>query len=299
MSFILQTYRGKNDWWRWMLILAILLYPYFFRFYEYLYQYDEQLENFHALKSFSGDKAEVILTSILKYILYLAILLAGVKFIHKRDVTTIFNTQNTIRYKRIFFSFCCFGLLICLVTFAEYLVYPKDFVFQFHKETFLKLFVVVFFLSPIKVFFQEAFFRGYLLQCFAISFKSKWLAVLFVSLLFGGFFSLHAQSDFFEFNLLFYYIVADILLGIIVLMDDGIELAIGIGWFSNVFSYLLLTNEWMAFKTDSLFFNTSSEPDYLFLMYLPLFLVFPLCIFIFNKVYKWSDFKNKIFKEVK
>lgn len=299
MKFIQQTFKGKNDWWRWAIVLVISFFPYFYNVFEYLFNYENQVNTLNKIGSYIGSEANLLVfKSFVFYVFFLAILLLGVKFLHKRTIVSIFNSTPKIRYKRITTSFVIFGLLLVLGIVIEYLIYPKQFTLQYNKETFWQLLFIVLVFSLIKVVFQEAFFRGYLLQGLALLLKSKWLAVLSISLIFGGIFSLNANSDYLEYNLLLFYMVTDIILGIIILLDDGIELAIGIGWVNNVVAYVLVTHDWMPFKTDALFLNTTKEPNYLFLVYLPIFLIYPLGILCYSYIYKWKNCNEKLYGKV-
>lgn len=299
MSFIQQVYKGKNDWWRWAVILVISFAPYLSNIFEYIFNYQKQLDAFYQISNYIGDKAnQMVFKSFIFYTFFLIVLLLGIKYLHKRKIVSIFNNTKNIRFKRIIFSFFIFGLLLILSVLVEYIIAPEKFIYQFNKNTFFKLFFIVLVFSPIKVFFQETFFRGYLMQGLAVLLKSKWLAVLFVALIFGGIFSMNANADYLEYNLLLFYIVTDVFLGVIVLLDEGVELTIGIGWANNVIAYLLVTHDWMPFKTDALFLNITTKPNYLFLVYIPLLVVYPLGVLCYGYIYKWKDCKEKLFGKV-
>lgn len=298
MNYIQQAYKGKNSWWRWFVVLLVLLSPYLFGLYEYFFEYDKQLKGIESLKNYSGNTSDLILKPLTPYLFYLPLLFLGVKFIHKRSMLSVINSVKNIRFQRVFFAFVSLGVLLILLFVLEYYLYPERFVYQFKQKEFLTLLAIVFFLSPIKVAFQEIFFRGYLMQGLARLLGSKWLAILFVAILFGVFFSLHAQSDYLEFNLLFFYIMTDVFLGVIVLMDEGVELAIGMNWVNNILAFTLVSYEWMILKTDSLFVDLSSVPNYIFQLYIPVFLLYPLYIFILSKTYGWKQWKEKLFTKV-
>ena len=61
-------------------------------------------------------------------------------------------------------------------------------------------------------------------------------------------------------TLLIYYFLTGIFLGIITLMDDGLELAIGYHTANNFFTAILISNDWQAFQTDAVFMDYS-EPS--------------------------------------
>jgi hypothetical protein len=60
---------------------------------------------------------------------------------------------------------------------------------------------------------------------------------------------------------------------------------------------VLITNEWAVFQTDALIID-KTEPQAGLLMYFPVFVIYPLTIFIFSKKYGWTNWKDKLFGKV-
>jgi hypothetical protein len=90
-----------------------------------------------------------------------------------------------------------------------------------------------------------------------------------------------------------YYIGTGFFLGIMTLMDDGLELALGFHAANNLITALLVTANWTAFQTNSILKDTS-EPAAGLDVLVPVFIVFPILLFIFSKVYKWKNWKEKL-----
>jgi hypothetical protein len=59
----------------------------------------------------------------------------------------------------------------------------------------------------------------------------------------------------------------------------------------------IITNDWAVFQTDALIVD-KTEPVADFMMFLPILVVFPVTLFIFSKVYKWKNWKDKLFGKV-
>ena len=96
-----------------------------------------------------------------------------------------------------------------------------------------------------------------------------------------------------------YYIGPGLFLGIMTLMDEGLELALGFHAANNLFTALLVTADWTAFQTDSIL-KDMSDPKTLGLaeIFVPVFVVFPIILFILSKKYKWSNWKDKLLGNV-
>jgi len=94
-----------------------------------------------------------------------------------------------------------------------------------------------------------------------------------------------------------YYIGTGLLLGIMTLMDEGMELALGFHAANNLISALLITSDWTAFQTDSIL-KDKSTPSAGFEIILPVFIIFPLILLIFSKKYNWSNWKEKLLGKI-
>ena len=71
------------------------------------------------------------------------------------------------------------------------------------------------------------------------------------------------------------------------------ELALGFHAANNLVSALLVTSDWSAFQTHSIF-KDISEPKAGFDVILPVMIIYPILLFIFSKKYQWTDWKEKL-----
>lgn len=94
-----------------------------------------------------------------------------------------------------------------------------------------------------------------------------------------------------------YYIGTGFFLGILTLMDEGLELALGFHAANNLITALLVTADWTAFQTHSVFKDVS-DPVLGFDVLIPVFVVFPIIVFVFAKKYGWSNWKDTLFGKV-
>ena len=97
--------------------------------------------------------------------------------------------------------------------------------------------------------------------------------------------------------LMVYYIGTGLFLGIITLMDEGMELALGFHAGNNLLTALLVTADWTAFQTHSIFKDVS-DPSIGWDVIIPVLIVYPLFLFIMGRKYKWTDWKGKLFGRV-
>ncbi|WP_370514485.1 type II CAAX prenyl endopeptidase Rce1 family protein [Formosa sp. L2A11] len=125
--------------------------------------------------------------------------------------------------------------------------------------------------------------------------KSKLVPLIITSLIFGGLHIANPEVEKLGYTIMVYYIGTGLFLGILTLMDEGMELSLGFHAANNFFTALLVTSDWSALQTYSIF-KDISEPGKASLVeiFIPVFVVFPILLFIFSKKYKWTDWKDKL-----
>jgi hypothetical protein len=159
--------------------------------------------------------------------------------------------------------------------------------------------VIAVILVPLQTSFEEYFFRGYLMQGIGLLAKNKWVPLFVTSVIFGLLHIANPEIEKLGYILLVYYISTGLLFGIMTLMDDGLELALGFHLANNLFTALLVTADWTAFQTHSIFKDVSEPTEAGFFdVFMPVFIIFPIVLFVFAKKYKWTNWKEKLFGRV-
>ena len=174
---------------------------------------------------------------------------------------------------------------------------PADYELTFQPVPFLILFVVAVVMIPLQTSFEEYFFRGYLMQGIGTFAGNKWLPLFVTSFVFGGLHFFNPEVTKLGNIIMIYYIGTGFMLGIMTLMDEGMELSLGFHAGNNLIAALLVTADWTAFKTYSIFKDVS-DPSGGWDVLIPVLVVYPIFLFILSKKYGWSDWKNKLFGKV-
>ena len=305
--YIAQGFKGFHEWWRYIVgiifvVIAIVL-------------GQIPLGIAVSLKAATGDVNlqglnETQMLNILEPNLGLFLMLlsfaAGlgglflvVRFLHNLNLTQFTTTRKSIDWKRVGFVFLLWGLISSGFILIEYAMAPDDYVFNFQWGRFLILVIIAIVMIPLQTSFEEYLFRGYLMQGIGVIFKNKWLPLVITSATFGLLHIANPEVDKLGYTILIYYIGTGLFLGIMTLMDEGLELAIGFHAANNLFTALLVTADWTAFQTYSVLKDVS-EPDKmgLFEIFIPVFVVFPILLFILSKKYRWTNWKDKLFGKV-
>ena len=136
------------------------------------------------------------------------------------------------------------------------------------------------------------------MQGLAVLNKNRWLPLVITSVVFGAMHLANPEIDKLGYILLVHYIGTGFLLGIMTLMDEGLELALGFHAANNLVASILVTADWTAFQTNSLLKDTSDPSVAGFEVFVPLFLIYPLILYIFSKKYSWNGWKDKLFGNI-
>lgn len=124
--------------------------------------------------------------------------------------------------------------------------------------------------------------------------KNRWLPLIITSVTFGLLHIFNPEIEKLGYILLVHYIGTGFFLGIITLMDEGLELALGFHAANNLFTALLVTADWTAFQTNSILRDVSDPDVSNAEIFASVLIIYPILILIFAKVYKWTNWKEKL-----
>jgi len=137
---------------------------------------------------------------------------------------------------------------------------------------------------------EELFFRGYLLQGIGLLVKNRWIPLIITSILFGLIHSSNPEIEKFGFwTMQVYYLSAGLLLGVVTLMDDSLELALGVHAATNFIGAVLVGYDGAALQTDSLFKTETMNATWMTQGFIIAAIIF---ILICKKKYNWGSFNR-------
>jgi membrane protease YdiL (CAAX protease family) len=253
-----------------------------------------------SLAQLSSDDLLTVLDSNLSLLLMSLTFVGGiiglylvVKWIHKQTLVSLINPFGNIRWSRFFFSFGLWAAVVVLTTSLDYVMRPADYVLNFEPLSFFILVVVACIMLPLQTSCEELIFRGYLMQGFGNLARNKWIPLLMTSIIFGSLHILNPEVEKMGYSILIYYIGTGLILGVFTLLDDGLELAMGFHAANNLVGALLVTSTWSVFQTHSVLKDVS-EPEITYDVLLPVFIIYPLVLFVFSKKYNWTNWKEKL-----
>lgn len=216
-----------------------------------------------------------------------------VKVIHKRHPLTLFTPFRTIDWSKVGFSALLWLILASVAELIAYFMSPDLYSFTFNARRFFPVLIVSLLMFPLQTTFEEVFFRGYLMQGFGLAFKNAAVPLIVTAVLFGLMHGFNPEVTEFGNNILWYYVGTGLFLGIITLMDESLELAMGVHAANNLFGALLVTFPSSALSTPALF--TISEYNVGLGMSFWVVMVIIYTIIIQRK-YEWTGWKKLVEK---
>jgi membrane protease YdiL (CAAX protease family) len=221
-----------------------------------------------------------------------------VKKLHDLPLMSILSSRQKIDLERVMYSFMLWGSIVSAFVFLEYSLSPEDYEINFKLKEFLILAVIAILFIPIQTSVEEVVFRGYLMQGFGHWLNSRFMALFLTSIVFGSLHLANPEITALGYEFIFLYISVGFLLGIMTLMDDGLELAIGFHAANNLIAALLVTADWTVFQTESILINIA-EPSLGITDFIAPFIIYPIVLAVFARKYSWSNWKQKLFSKVR
>lgn len=214
----------------------------------------------------------------------------SMKNLHKRPFKTLITPSKSINYKKILTAAAIWFALMGVFEMVSYFLAPGDYTFQFDGSKFFILVLISLLLLPIQTSFEELFMRGYLMQGIGLAAGNRWVPLLVTSVFFG---LLHiANPEVKEYGvgiMMVNYIQIGLMLGIITLMDDSLELALGVHAANNIYGATMVTFSASALKTPALFSMQELNINTMTIAGLAGSFIF---ILLMAKIYGWSDWSK-------
>ncbi len=298
--FIKSAFHGENKWWQYLLTLVLVIIGVVIGQLPLLGVIsvaagkaglsDMELSEAMANLDFASaglNENVALLFMLLPFVFGLITLWLCTKYIHKKEFLKLINPASRINWKKFLFGF---GLWMGITVIAEMIFWaisPEHYFTDFNFSKFFFLFLIAILILPLQTSFEEILFRGYLLQGLSHIGVYKWIPLLVTSIAFGAMHFMNPEvAAFGTLPTMVYYIGTGFFLGFITLMDDGLELALGVHAATNIFSALFVTFDDSALQTAAIFHTTHVNMS---LMLVALLFGAVLFTLIVSRKYEWYD----------
>lgn len=298
--FLQKAATGENQWWRYLLTFIIVLLGIILGQLPLTYLVETRVSQFGLTSAEKMQMASSLdlrpigigqnLTLLLAMLAFAGGLIAlwlSVVQIHKKPFRLLITPHRSINWRKIFFGF---GLWMFLAVAAELVFFafnPGNYSLRFDFWQFSGLLAISLLILPIQTSFEELIFRGYFMQGISLIAVYRWIPLAVTSIVFGLMHWMNPEVQAFGAGLtMIYYIGVGLFLGIVTLMDDSLELAIGIHAATNIFGAVFVTFDDAALQTAALFHvDEVNMPG----MLVAFFVSAALFLVIVSRKYHWKD----------
>lgn len=212
------------------------------------------------------------------------------KGFHKRPFKTFITSRKKPDLKRVGFAMLVWGAILVGSSVIDYFMDPENYMVTFKVSSFFYLLLIALVFFPFQIGFEEIFFRGYLYQLFGNLFRYPIVSWIITSVLFGLMHSGNPEIHEYGFWVMMPgYILLGAFLGLVTILDDGLEMALGIHFINNFFLGIGVNYAGSAIKVNSAFQVLSIDPSWQWLGILVSGTIF---IAIAWYVYKFKGFKK-------
>lgn len=227
-----------------------------------------------------------LMLTLLTFVFALFACILFIKILHSRSFSETINGTKKVRWNRVFIGFGTWLLFMLIFLIVNYAVDPDNFTFQFDIKSFLPLLLITLLFIPLQTTCEEFLFRGYLTQGVAAWTKNRWLAVIIPAILFGLMHIANTEVSEYGFWVTMpQYIIFGLIFGLISVLDDGIELAMGMHAANNIFACLFVTFDASTLPTSALFHQKTMH---LGIETIVLTVTGIIAMVFFAKKYKWN-----------
>jgi len=226
----------------------------------------------------------------------LAAFILFVKPLNNRTLKLTVNGTGRIRWSRFFISAFVWLILSAIYFFLYLKLDPANFTLSNKTASLIILSVISLLFIPFQAAFEEVLFRGYLMQGFAALLRNRWFPLVMTSVLFGLLHAFNPEVREYGFlTMMPQYVLFGLIFGVVTILDDGIEAAMGAHATQNIFICIMVTNKSSALQAPALFeqYNIYPWAEFTGLIFTGIFFILILKI-----IFRWNDF-SLLFGEVK
>ncbi len=193
-------------------------------------------------------------------------------FILKRKFMSMVTSASRFRWNRFFLGLIAWMTLLGAYGIIIWLKAPDSIQYQPDWNSFFQFLPLALILVPIQCAFEEIAVRGQLLQNLHGFFDGKLLPVVSLiasSLFFAILHSLNPEVETYGYlTMMAQYFAIGLIFGIFAILEEGLEISIGLHIGNNLFSLLFVSYPGSVLDTPSIFSQTSVHPwqDFIALM---------------------------------
>ncbi|MBO7496014.1 MAG: CPBP family intramembrane metalloprotease [Salinivirgaceae bacterium] len=296
MNFFENAHEGKNQWLRYVAVMAIAYIAAQIPSIIYIVGLvvkkmsegnfsPEQLSSLINLNSQTG-----FVVLMLTFVFWFSLTWLLFKPFHKREPMTMISGDRRFRADRFFGAAGVYFIFLLIFWALLVIVRPDAFTFHFNAPKFFVGLLLAVIFVPFQTGCEELIMRGYLMQGFGLCTKSKIWALVIVTIMFALLHSNNNEvSDFGFLRAMVVYLTGSAVFGFFPVLNDGIEFSWGIHFAHNFTVFTLFAVEGNEYGSSPLFTITKDfASETLLLVSAAEILIAVALYFIFRKKFGWN-----------
>lgn len=212
------------------------------------------------------------------------------KIVHKGKLLCLVSGCCKVRWRRIIVGFTFYFMAMIVFYFISITTMPDKYTLIIQVNKFIPYCLFLLFLLPIQVFAEEILLRSYLMQGLYLKSKTAVGPIFFSALIFS---LMHLNNQSFEamWMLFLFNFISGLIFGLIAVLDDGIELGLGMHLANNLIAFAFF-GPWV--NAPSIFQHHNDSLSF-FLDIFPLVLILCLSLMFFSHKYnfKWERLNTR------
>jgi membrane protease YdiL (CAAX protease family) len=300
MNHLESSFAGKNAFWRYFIMLLVILaatntigaIPLFISMAISSASNPQVLSELAArpndLSPLHLDPNVGLLIMLFPFVIGLLTFVLLVKPLNDRSLAKVINGTDSFRWSRFLISALVWTGVSAVYLFINLKLDPSNFSVNNKTVTIITLSLISVLFIPFQATFEEIIFRGYLMQGFAVLFRNRFFPLVLTSVFFGLMHAFNPEvKDFGFWTMIPQYVLFGIIFGVITILDDGIEAAMGAHAANNIFLCIMVTNESSALQTPAVYEQHTVYP---WTEFLTMLIMGVVIIFILKAIFKWKSF---------
>lgn len=176
-----------------------------------------------------------------------------IKRVHKRPFRSVITPFRKLNYAKFLYAFGVWMFILVVFELIYYAGNPGNYMLQFNFSKFAILLLLSIPVLLIQTSYEELIFRGYGMQWLGRYMPYRIVPLLMTSFGFGLMHISNPEVAAFGPMVIIDYIVIGLTLGLVSLLSDSLEFAMGLHFANNLFAALFLSYDSSVLQTDAVF----------------------------------------------
>lgn len=298
MKHLESSFEGKNNWWRYLAMLVVifaatntigaipLLISTSLKAISDPDLADKLARTPNDLSVLNLNPNVYLAEMIFPYIIGMIAFIYLLKPLNGKLFSHIINGRNSFRWNRFAVSAAIWMIFAAIYLFVSLQMDQSNFSGPNISRKLIPLIIISALLIPFQAAWEEIIFRGYLMQGFTVLFRNRWAPVIVTSVLFALMHVINPEVKEYGFwRMMPQYLLFGIIFGIMTIMDDGAEAAIGAHAANNVFLAVMLTSKSSVLQTPAVYEQFRYYPGTEFFMVLAMGV---LILILMKFIFRWE-----------